>query len=146
MAGMAPTESGGRRTLDAELNLVPFIDLLCSLIAFLLMTAVWSQIAALEVQQTAAGEAVEMPKETLGLRVFVRESGFKVVGKDLESDLPLDFSALQSLLADKHGAFPDEREVYVDVADKVPYDTMIKTMDTCTSAGFPSINLGGSAL
>lgn len=146
MAGMAPSDSGGgRRPLDAELNLVPFIDLLCSLIAFLLMTAVWAQIAALEVSQTATGDSPAEVRDTLGLRLFVQSNAIKVVGKDTDLNLPLDFSELSTVLADKHRLFPEEREVYVDVADKVPYDTMIKTMDTCTAGGFPTITLGGSA-
>ena len=54
MGGAAIADSGGSRgkkALDAELNLVPFIDLLCSLISFLLATAVWTQIARLELKQ-----------------------------------------------------------------------------------------------
>ena len=36
---------GGRRSTDAEINLVPMIDLLVCCISFLLITAVWSQMA-----------------------------------------------------------------------------------------------------
>lgn len=48
--------SGGRRSLDAEVNLVPFIDLLSMCICFLLMTAVWIQIGAVEVKQSRGTE------------------------------------------------------------------------------------------
>ncbi|MBY0371880.1 biopolymer transporter ExbD [bacterium] len=60
-AGPMPS-SGGRRSLDAEINLVPFIDLLSVCICFLLMTAVWTQISTVQVKQshgTEAGEAGE---------------------------------------------------------------------------------------
>ncbi|HSI06074.1 MAG: ExbD/TolR family protein [Myxococcota bacterium] len=176
---MAPEQSGGRRPVDAEINLVPFIDLLCSLIAFLLLTAVWAQIASLELQQTSTSDSIADERETLGLRVFVMEKGFKVVGKDTEVDLPClkepcverttpgatdlriagrespraqsgmvsnyDFGRLASLIAEKRALFPNDREVYIDVADVVPYDDMIRTMDTCMAAGLTSIALGGSA-
>ena len=36
---------GGRRTLDSEINLIPMIDLFICCIAFLLITAVWSQMS-----------------------------------------------------------------------------------------------------
>jgi len=36
---------GGRRTLDSEINLIPMIDLFICCIAFLLITAVWSQLS-----------------------------------------------------------------------------------------------------
>ncbi len=48
--------SGGKRSLDAEINLVPFIDLLSVCICFLLMTAVWMQISTLQVKQSHGTE------------------------------------------------------------------------------------------
>ena len=46
MAGAAPMPSGksGKKALDATINLVPFIDLLSCCIAFLLITAVWTEL------------------------------------------------------------------------------------------------------
>ena len=54
MAGAAPQPSkkGGKKSLDMELNLVPFIDLLSCLISFLLITAVWTQISAVPAHST----------------------------------------------------------------------------------------------
>jgi biopolymer transport protein ExbD len=50
MGGAAPEPGkGGKRALDAAINLVPYIDLLMTIMTFLVMTAVWTQIAALEV-------------------------------------------------------------------------------------------------
>jgi biopolymer transport protein TolR len=58
--------SGRRRSLDAEVNLVPFIDLLSMCICFLLMTAVWTQLGAVQVKQANGSEAAETsPKETV---------------------------------------------------------------------------------
>ena len=59
MAGAGPMmpSSGGRRSLDAEINLVPFIDLLSVCICFLLMTAVWVQLSTVQVKQSHGTEA-----------------------------------------------------------------------------------------
>jgi biopolymer transport protein ExbD len=46
-----------KKNLDAEVNLVPFIDLLSMCICFLLMTAVWIQIGSLEVKQSKGTDA-----------------------------------------------------------------------------------------
>ncbi|MCC6277111.1 MAG: biopolymer transporter ExbD [Oligoflexia bacterium] len=53
MAGASlPTHGHGRkRSLDAEINLVPFIDLLSMCICFLLMTAVWMELGTINVKQ-----------------------------------------------------------------------------------------------
>src|SRR6184192_236292 len=77
MAGASPQEhtgKAGKKPLDAAINLVPFIDLLSCCIAFLLITAVWSQVATLDVQ-TGGGEpgevaAAEPPTLFIGVRDF----------------------------------------------------------------------------
>lgn len=46
-----------RRSLDAEINLVPFIDLLSMCICFLLMTAVWIQTGVVEIKQSRGTSA-----------------------------------------------------------------------------------------
>lgn len=52
-ASLPQGKAGSRkRDLNAELNLVPFIDLLSMCICFLLITAVWVQTGAIQVKQT----------------------------------------------------------------------------------------------
>lgn len=45
-------KNGRSRSLNFDLNLVPFIDLLSMCICFLLMTAVWMQLASMKVHQS----------------------------------------------------------------------------------------------
>jgi biopolymer transport protein ExbD len=58
MAGISVDggKSGGRRSLDSELNMVPMIDLLMVTISFLLITAVWSHSARLDATAKAPGK------------------------------------------------------------------------------------------
>ncbi len=49
--------SGRRKSLDAEINLVSFIDLLSMCICFLLMTAVWLEVGSVQVKQSHGTEA-----------------------------------------------------------------------------------------
>src|ERR1700722_17138709 len=68
--GPTPSASGGRRrSLDAELNLVPFIDLLSMCICFLLMTAVWMEIGGVNVKQLVGTEAPPSAQNTYDLDV-----------------------------------------------------------------------------
>ena len=65
-------ESGnksGKKSLNADLNLVPYIDLLTCMVAFLLITAVWSQLARLEAHQKGQGQAGEDTPPREGLQV-----------------------------------------------------------------------------
>lgn len=46
---------GKRKTLDSEINMIPFIDLLFVTIAFLLITAVWTHMARLNADAQVPG-------------------------------------------------------------------------------------------
>ena len=181
MAGVSVPESGGNRgkkSLDLEIPLVPFIDLLCSLIVFLLMTAVWTQIARLELKQGNAAppdpNSTPPPIEKkLDLRVEVHEKGFTVVednkietplvcsaapcwkfnkvknedGKELTEVLSYyDYKLLEETLRQKKAAYPDNNNIVVVLADGVPYNEMIKTMDLCLGVGLDGISVSGTPL
>jgi biopolymer transport protein ExbD len=76
MAGIDAGSLGspsGRRALNRELTLVPFIDFLLCIVAFLLVTAVWSQMARLEASARAPGGASgEAPSMETELHVDMR--------------------------------------------------------------------------
>src|SRR6185295_17411548 len=73
MAGGLDLGSGGKRgkkPLDTAINLIPFIDLMAVTIAFLLITAVWSQTGVQPVGSAGLGPGEAA--ESLTLRVTVR--------------------------------------------------------------------------
>ncbi len=74
-ANIGGGSSGRRKSLDAEINLVPFIDLLSMCICFLLMTAVWVQLGSVQVKQANGTEGAAEAKDTLDLDVkFLAEN------------------------------------------------------------------------
>ena len=52
---------GGRRSVDQEINMVPFIDLLMVTISFLLITAVWTSLARIPATSQAPGHHDHSP-------------------------------------------------------------------------------------
>jgi biopolymer transport protein TolR len=48
-----------KKSLDFEVNLIPFIDLLSTCICFLLLTAVWINVASINVKQAVGGQAAD---------------------------------------------------------------------------------------
>ena len=54
---------GGRRALDHDIPLIPFIDFLLCLVAFLLVTAVWSQMAQIEATANVPGKQAKPPDQ-----------------------------------------------------------------------------------
>ena len=68
------TALGGKRDLDAQLNLTPFIDLLSTCVCFLLVTAVWIQIGTVEIKQSLGTEAEATKKETFDLDLVFKNA------------------------------------------------------------------------
>jgi biopolymer transport protein ExbD len=140
---------GGKKPLNAELNLVPYIDLLTCMVAFLLITAVWTQLARLQAQQKAPGaqSSEEIPPEKqLKIAVVVSEVGFNLVVDQEQTPLPkrgadYDFERLGTELRKVKEAHPDKNDLQVASEDQIKFDVLIKTMDTALSAHFADISL-----
>jgi len=134
---------------SADLNLVPYIDLLTCMIAFLLITAVWTQLAQLHFsQRSPGGEGQEKP--TARVVVMVGEQGFNLVVDQDRQVLPrtpggYDFAALETALQKVKAAMPDKNDLLVSSEDSITYDTLVGTMDTVLAAGFPMPSLVDSA-
>ena len=80
MAGISVgPDKAGRRRLDQDVPLLPFVDLLVCLIAFLMVTAVWARLSRLESSALAPGGATgpstEPAKE---LHLVASSSGFEL--------------------------------------------------------------------
>ena len=56
--------ASGRKSVDSEIPLVPFIDLLLCCVMFLLVTAVWNQLAAVETSTPSSTARPEQPADT----------------------------------------------------------------------------------
>ena len=89
MAGIDVGGGGhGRRSVNQELPLVPFIDFLLCLVMFLLVTAVWSQMARLNADAQVPGppnpdKDIEEQKKEKTLHVEMRgDKKFDLVWKE----------------------------------------------------------------
>jgi len=139
---------GGRKALNADLNLVPYIDLLTCMVAFLLITAVWTQLSRLQAQQKGQGQAGEEvpPELQTKIVVVVNQEGFNlVVGQDQtpiqKKGTDYDFERLGIEMKKAKDAHPDKNDVQVASEDPIMFDTIIRTMDTALTARFPDISL-----
>src|SRR6187399_3751017 len=100
---MAGIDVGGqsKRSMDHSLPLVPFIDFLLCVISFLLITAVWSQMARLNADAAVPGRSERPPEDpkdrTLHVEVKTTAQGYafalawKQGSRVLEThDVPVD--------------------------------------------------------
>lgn len=153
MGGAAPTPQGkgGKKPLDAAINLVPFIDLLSCCISFLLITAVWTQLARMDVSQKGQGaagaESEKPPEPTVNLTLFIDKDGYTFAKSTGETtQIPkkgedYDYTRLADVLKDAKTAYPDKNDIQVKSDDDVLYNNIIRTMDVVLSNKFPDVSL-----
>jgi biopolymer transport protein ExbD len=79
--------------LDFEVNLIPFIDLLSTCICFLLLTAVWLQVASMDVKQAVGGApAADAPKRPAVWARLEPGGALRMEFQDAPASLPASFS------------------------------------------------------
>ena len=142
-----------RHKADAELNLIPLIDILSTLVAFLLVYSTEVEVIqnskGIEIPQSIAEVA---PKESVvvmitktdlfvqGERVgsvqAVRDSKDAIVG-------PLRDALKRPLLVGKEMTERDlaQREITIMADKSLPYEVLKKVMSTCTDADYGKVSL-----
>ena len=153
MGGVDPASSGGggKRQLDAQVNLVPYIDLLMTIMTFLVMTAVWTQLATLEVQNSSGGPQEEQPEEDPDkpkpIFLVATETGVKVQEEGAEAtDFPktaqgYDYEGVYGALKALKDARPERVVVQVKSEDSVEFTDIVKLIDICTGLELTGLTL-----
>jgi biopolymer transport protein ExbD len=140
--------AGGRKSVDVDINLVPFIDMMTVLVAFLLLTAVWSHLAQLNVKPGGTGKDPsdkKPPEDIINLSVLVAQDGIWI---GLSNGQPrhiakqgdnYDWAALGEALQYykvESGLFKDRDDIEVAAEDRVDYQSVINAMDTAVQKEF----------
>lgn len=147
---------GGKKPLDVNINLVPFIDLMAVTIVFLIMTAVWTQIGRLQVSQSGqSSDTSEPPPTTLQpitLLITDKELKLTVGGSQLDP-LPitrndkgqLEIEKLVGKLKELKTQQPDQAAITLSTEDAVKYEDLVRIIDTVIKDGttdlFPSVSV-----
>jgi biopolymer transport protein ExbD len=151
MGGSVGTDNSG--SVNVELNVVPFIDLMSCLTAFLLVTAVWSQYAQIEIKPKGIGADRQPPgeEEEPIVSVLLTKSeiwvGIAPVGERRQIrniGENYDWAALEAVLTE-YREFPalDESprrdEIEIAAEDDVVYQDVITAMDYSIGSDFVGI-------
>ena len=125
----------------AELNITSFMNLMVILVPFLLITAVFSRMAILELNlpTSDSGEALEEPE--FALEVIVRDTEiqvgdrnagvFTIIPRDKDGDD--EYKVLTEKLKDVKANFPDQLGVTLLLEPQVDYEVVVKVMDAVRS-------------
>lgn len=154
--------SKDKKSLDFELNLIPFIDLLSVCICFLLLTAVWLQIGSINVKQAVGGQSAEETKKIPALwaqmqvngnvilkfhdfpnAVSRKFGGGQILVKSTE-DGKVNYEDLEAKISTVLEALPELDTGLVVPQGESEYETVILLMDRLKKVGL--VNLGVSPI
>ena len=144
-------EKGARlRGMNADLNLVPFIDLLSVCITFLLLTAVWTQVQALSIDQGATDDATETNEAEPPLTVHVQVDGIWVGRDAAGTTLPIaqgvyDWGGVLAAVRTDRALHPDAANAVIVTDDGVEYEHMIRALDLTRAEGYAKTAISGDA-
>lgn len=158
-----------RRTRDTEveLNITAFLNLMVVLIPFLLLNAVFAQVAILQLNlpaDDAAPSEQEQDEKKLVLEVMIYQDRFEVSDRNSgpisivenTEDGEHNHAELHEKLKEIKEAFPDTNNITLLCEDETPYELLIHTMDTVrlkqvtingqriTRELFPEIGIGSA--
>jgi biopolymer transport protein ExbD len=127
---------------ELELNITTFLNLMVVLVPFLLITAVFSRMAVIELNLPSSSSG---PPSEIGFRpeVIVRELGLEITnGRQIIASLPkvegeYDLATLAQYMKSLKGDYSDVDSASVLVEPQVPYDYLIQVMDVVRSTDIP---------
>jgi biopolymer transport protein ExbD len=154
--GAAIDTGDDKKSVDVHLNIIPFIDLMSCLTAFLLVTAVWTNLAQISIKPKGVARNDEQPLEVdekIQASILIQESTiwvglsrineFRQVKKEGEE---YDWAALREVLVEhKANHFTDREGIEIAAEDGITYQTIISVMDTAIDSGFKDVGLADPA-
>jgi biopolymer transport protein ExbD len=126
-----------RNTDTAELNITAFMNLMVILVPFLLITAVFSRLAILELYLPgSSNEPVDPQDQTFQLEVTVRQNQIEVGDRNLgalgvypNTEDGYDYQALSKKLSEIKERYPEKTDAAILLESEIPYDTLVQVMD-----------------
>ena len=166
---MIRSRRGGRRYNNdtAELNITAFMNLMVILVPFLLITAVFSRLAILELNLPGSSSEPADPQELVfQLEVIVRDGRIEVGDRNVGAlgvypnldDNQYDFEALSKKLSEIKESYPEKTDAAILLESDIPYDTLVQVMDRVRVAEivdednvtredlFPDISIGDAPI
>jgi biopolymer transport protein ExbD len=146
---------GGKKSVDQEIPLVPFIDLLLCCVMFLLVTAVWNQLARLEANMAVPGQAkpdepIE-PNDDVKLFLKVLQSGYALESSAGDSiQIPkngdqYDIAGLRTKLQERRQMEANRHDLTLLAENGVVYSDIVQAMDIANGEDFTQVSIDDAA-
>ena len=132
-----------------ELDVTTFLNLMVVLVPFLLITAVFSRLTIVELNLPSAAGGPSTADESFTPEVIVREAGIEITnGKVVIATIPnveddYDLETLSDYMVELKTTYPQQEAASVLMEARIPYDYLIRVMDTVRAVQVPIENEDG---
>ena len=132
-----------------EIDVTTFLNLMVVLVPFLLITAVFSRLTIVELNLPSAAGGPATADESFTPEIIVREAGIEITnGKVVIATVPnvnedYDLETLSDYMIELKQTYPQQEAASVLMEAKIPYDYLIRVMDTVRAVQVPIENEDG---
>ena len=136
-----------------EIDVTTFLNLMVVLVPFLLITAVFSRLTIVELNLPSAASGTPSEQEGFTPEIIVREEGIEITnGKqviatvpnieptavdDTDEEVKYDLDTLSDLMVELKTTYPQQESASVLMEAQIPYDFLIRVMDTVKAVQVP---------
>jgi len=126
-----------------EIDVTTFLNLMVVLVPFLLITAVFSRLTIVELNLPSSAGGPSTADEGFMPEVIVREAGIEITNsKQVIATIPnvddeFDLDTLSDYMVELKQTYPAQDSASVLMEAQIPYDYLIRVMDTVRSVQVP---------
>ncbi len=141
--------ASGKKAVDHDVPLIPFIDLLLCCVMFLLVSAVWTQLGRLETNQQTPGPTpnADPVAPSVKLMLQIQSTGY-MLATTAGDNTPIpkvgtlfDLSGLVRALRSRRAIDGERRDITVAPEDGIAYSEVVHAMDAALGEGYSAIDL-----
>ncbi len=127
-----------------EIDVTTFLNLMVVLVPFLLITAVFSRLTIVELNLPSGSGGPGEEQDAFRVEVIVRDAGIEIGNGTMliaaipKQDGEYDFDTLSEFMVELKRERPEHEEASVLMESHIPYDYLIRTMDTVRSVELPA--------
>ena len=145
--------ASGKKAVDHDVPLIPFIDLLLCCVMFLLVSAVWTQLGRLETNQQAPGpvQSADPVAPSVKLMFQIQSTGY-MLATTAGDNTPVpkvreafDLVGLTRALHARRAIDGERRDITVVPEDGIAYSEVVHAMDAALGEGYSAIDLSDAA-
>ena len=136
---MPSARSGGRhgRRMKADINVVPYIDVMLVLLIIFMVTA--PLITPGQIQLPSVGQASDVPVKPL--EVQIKASGEIDLRMRAPGETPVPIARAELVDQVRSRISTPDTPIVIAADGKVPYESVVKVMDELRSNGFDKLGL-----